>query len=136
MSEKDSRSPSGNTACQPHGRARLSDVLLQLVPAVAAAGRFPLAELYGVKTFGEGTRWDTGIGKDSVRVRVCARACARYRASSCRFPQPLCSYLFLLSNRQFAVLQHGYVERKKFFVTHARFSSFFDLKRGPKVTFF
>ena len=27
-------------------------------------------------------------------------------------------------------------QRKHFFVTHARFSSFFDLKRGPKVTFF
>ena len=28
-------------SCQPHGRERLADVLLQLVPAVAAAGRFP-----------------------------------------------------------------------------------------------
>ena len=28
------------------------------------------------------------------------------------------------------------VNRNIVFVTHARFSSFFNLKRGPKVTFF
>ena len=54
--------------CQPHGRTRLAVVRLQLIPAVAAAGRFLLAELLIGKTFGEGTRWDTGRGNDSVRV--------------------------------------------------------------------
>ena len=85
--------------CQPHGKAWFADDLLQLVPAVAAAGRFLLAEMHGGKTFGVGTCRDTGAGRDGVRVSVCVRACALYRSSSRRFPQPPCSYLLFFSNR-------------------------------------
>ena len=38
-------------------------------------------------------------------VGVCVHACAQYRASLCRFPQPPCSHVIFQSNRRFAVLQ-------------------------------
>ena len=52
----------------------------ELVPAVAAAGRFPLAEMLGGKTFGEGTCRETGAGSDGVCVSVCVSMRVHYIA--------------------------------------------------------
>ena len=62
--------------CQRHGRVLLAAARLRLVLAEAAAGRFPLAEIHGWKTFREGAHRNTGIGRDSMRVRVCVYAVA------------------------------------------------------------